>query len=168
MCLAIPGKVVETYREHDVRMGKVDFGGIFKRVCLEHVPEADIDDYVLVHVGFALSRIDEAEAKRVFEFLGTMDQLDELEGTIAMKYLTEYRDGAGGRESWRAAIARTVTRPWTIMEVCGGQTHTIVKYGLDTILPPGVELVHGPGCPVCVTSLEMIDQAPTRSPRSPT
>jgi hydrogenase expression/formation protein HypC len=79
MCLAIPGKVVETYREHDVQMGKVDFGGILKRVCLEHVPEANIDDYVLVHVGFALSRIDEAEAKHVFEFLGTMDQLNELE-----------------------------------------------------------------------------------------
>jgi hydrogenase expression/formation protein HypC len=78
MCLAIPGKVVETYCEHDVRMGRVDFGGIFKRVCLEHVPDAAIDDYVLVHVGFALSRIDEAEAMRVFEFLGTIDQLDEL------------------------------------------------------------------------------------------
>ena len=80
MCLAIPGKVVETYREHDVRMGRVDFGGIFKRVCLEHVPDAGIDDYVLVHVGFALSRIDEAEAMRVFEFLRTMDQLDDLDG----------------------------------------------------------------------------------------
>src|SRR5580692_4849320 len=78
MCLAVPGKVVETYCEHDVRMGKVDFGGILKRVCLEHVPDAGIDDYVLVHVGFALSRIDEVEAKRVFEFLGSMDQLDEL------------------------------------------------------------------------------------------
>ncbi len=75
-----------------------------------------------------------------------------------MKYLTEYRDSAAA-EKLAAAIARTVTRPWTIMEVCGGQTHTIVKYGLDTILPPGVELVHGPGCPVCVTSLEMIDRA---------
>ena len=75
-----------------------------------------------------------------------------------MKYLTEYRDGAAA-EKLAAAIARTVTRPWTIMEVCGGQTHTIVKYGLDAILPPGVELVHGPGCPVCVTSLEMIDRA---------
>jgi hydrogenase expression/formation protein HypC len=79
MCLAIPGKVVETYHEHDVRMGKVDFGGIFKRVCLEHVPDATINDYVLVHVGFALSRIDEAEAMRVFEFLASMDQLDELD-----------------------------------------------------------------------------------------
>ena len=62
-------------------------------------------------------------------------------------------------EKLAAAIARTVTRPWTIMEVCGGQTHTIVKYGIDRVLPPEVELVHGPGCPVCVTSLEMIDRA---------
>jgi hydrogenase expression/formation protein HypD len=75
-----------------------------------------------------------------------------------MKYLDEYRDGAAA-ERLAAAIARTVSRPWTIMEVCGGQTHTIVKYGIDSLLPSGVELVHGPGCPVCVTSLEMIDRA---------
>jgi hydrogenase expression/formation protein HypC len=79
MCLAIPGKVIETYREHDVLMGKVQFGGISKRVCLEHVPDVVIDDYVLVHVGFALSRIDEHEAKQVFAFLDSMDQLDDLE-----------------------------------------------------------------------------------------
>jgi hydrogenase expression/formation protein HypD len=75
-----------------------------------------------------------------------------------MKYLSEYRDGAAA-EKVAAVIARTVSRPWTIMEVCGGQTHTIVKYGLDAILPPAVELVHGPGCPVCVTPLETIDKA---------
>jgi hydrogenase expression/formation protein HypD len=75
-----------------------------------------------------------------------------------MKYVDEYRDGeVAGRLA--AAIARAVTRPWTLMEVCGGQTHTIVKYGIDHLLPPQVELVHGPGCPVCVTSLEMIDRA---------
>jgi len=78
MCLGIPGKVVETYREHDVLMGKVEFGGVSKRVCLEHVPEVRPDDFVLVHVGFALARIDEAEANRVFEFLDGMNQLDEL------------------------------------------------------------------------------------------
>jgi hydrogenase expression/formation protein HypC len=78
MCLGIPGKVVETYREHDVLMGKVDFSGVRKRVCLEHVSEVRPGDYVLVHVGFALSRIDEAEALRVFEFLDGMNQLDEL------------------------------------------------------------------------------------------
>jgi hydrogenase expression/formation protein HypD len=75
-----------------------------------------------------------------------------------MKYLDEYRDGDAARKL-ADAIARTVTRPWTLMEVCGGQTHTIVKYGIDHILPPGLELVHGPGCPVCVTSLETIDRA---------
>ena len=79
MCLGIPGKVVATYREDDVLMGKVDFGGISKRVCLEHVPEARPDDYVLVHVGFALSRIDEEEARQVFAFLERMNGLDELE-----------------------------------------------------------------------------------------
>ena len=75
-----------------------------------------------------------------------------------MKYLDEYRDPVGGAEAGRA-IEPTATRPWTIMEVCGGQTHTIVKYGIDEMLPPGIELVHGPGCPVCVTSLETIDRA---------
>ena len=75
-----------------------------------------------------------------------------------MKYLDEYRDGeTAGKLAM--AIARSVTRPWTIMEVCGGQTHTIVKYGIDRILPAELELVHGPGCPVCVTSLELIDRA---------
>lgn len=79
MCLSIPGKVVETDRELDVLMGKVDFGGISKRVCLEHVPEAQPGDYVLVHVGFALQLIDEEEAGRIFAFLEQMNQLDELE-----------------------------------------------------------------------------------------
>jgi len=75
-----------------------------------------------------------------------------------MKYLDEYRDTeTAGKLA--TAIARITTRPWTIMEVCGGQTHTIVKYGIDEILPKGIELVHGPGCPVCVTALEMIDRA---------
>jgi hydrogenase expression/formation protein HypC len=78
MCLGIPGKVVETYREHDVLMGKVDFGGVFKRVCLEHVPNVRIGEFVLVHVGFALNTIDEDEAQRVFAFLDEMKQLDEL------------------------------------------------------------------------------------------
>jgi hydrogenase expression/formation protein HypD len=75
-----------------------------------------------------------------------------------MKYLDEYRDAAAAKKL-AEAIHRTVTRPWVIMEVCGGQTHTIVKYGVDRILPECVELVHGPGCPVCVTSMEMIDRA---------
>ncbi len=79
MCLGIPGKVLETYRENDVLMGKVDFSGICKRVCLEHVPQSRPGDYVLVHVGFALSILDEQEAGRVFAFLKEMNQLEELQ-----------------------------------------------------------------------------------------
>jgi hydrogenase expression/formation protein HypC len=78
MCLGIPGRVLRTYREHDVLMGKIDFSGVVKQVCLEHVPQVQVGQYVLVHVGFALSAIDEAEALRVFDFLKSMDQLDEL------------------------------------------------------------------------------------------
>ncbi len=75
-----------------------------------------------------------------------------------MKYQQEYRDPVAAQKL-RQAIAGITTQPWTIMEVCGGQTHSIVKYGIDELLPPKVELVHGPGCPVCVTPLELIDRA---------
>jgi hydrogenase expression/formation protein HypC len=79
VCLGIPGKVIKTFREHDILMGKVDFSGVSKQVCLEHVPNVQVGQYVLVHVGFALSQIDEGEAQRVFDFLKQMDQLDELD-----------------------------------------------------------------------------------------
>ncbi|HYZ72265.1 MAG TPA: hydrogenase formation protein HypD [Chthoniobacterales bacterium] len=75
-----------------------------------------------------------------------------------MKYLDEYRSEELAQKVV-SEIRRVVTKPWVLMEVCGGQTHTIVKYGIDHLIPPEVELVHGPGCPVCVTSLEMIDKA---------
>ena len=75
-----------------------------------------------------------------------------------MKFLDEYRDGPQSRECARA-IHRLVTRPWTVMEICGGQTHSIIKYGIDELLPPAVTLVHGPGCPVCVTPVETLDKA---------
>ncbi|HZS88077.1 MAG TPA: hydrogenase formation protein HypD [Chloroflexota bacterium] len=75
-----------------------------------------------------------------------------------MKYIDEYRDGETARQ-YALAIARLTTRPWTIMEVCGGQTHAIVKFGIDQLLPPEITLIHGPGCPVCVTPVELIDKA---------
>lgn len=75
-----------------------------------------------------------------------------------MRYLNEYRDPALARTLVRQ-ILETATRRWVLMEVCGGQTHTIVKQGLDELLAPAVEMIHGPGCPVCVTSLEQIDKA---------
>lgn len=75
-----------------------------------------------------------------------------------MKYLEEFSDPAIARRMLDD-IERAVTRPWAMMEVCGGQTHTIIRNGIDQLLPPEVELIHGPGCPVCVTPLEMIDRA---------
>ncbi len=75
-----------------------------------------------------------------------------------MKYVTEYRDSKLVNNVI-GEIRRTVTKPWTLMEICGGQTHAIVRYGIDQLLPPEIELVHGPGCPVCVTPLELIDKA---------
>ncbi len=75
-----------------------------------------------------------------------------------MKYLTEFRDGVLAQKLAHE-IRQTVTRPWVMMEVCGGQTHSIIRNGLDQLLPPEIELVHGPGCPVCVTPLEVIDKA---------
>ncbi len=82
-----------------------------------------------------------------------------------MKYLDEYRDGDIAAKLVER-IRRVQTRPWVIMEVCGGQTHSIVKNGIDHLLPKGIELVHGPGCPVCVTPLEMIDKAHAIARRS--
>ena len=75
-----------------------------------------------------------------------------------MRYIDEYRDQAAAN-NYAKLIRQTTTRPWTIMEICGGQTHTIVKFGIEQLLPEEITLVHGPGCPVCVTPLEIIDKA---------
>lgn len=75
-----------------------------------------------------------------------------------MKFIDEYRD-ARAAQGFADGIRRITTRPWTLMEVCGGQTHAIVKFGVDELLPPEITLLHGPGCPVCVTPLELIDKA---------
>jgi hydrogenase expression/formation protein HypD len=75
-----------------------------------------------------------------------------------MKYIDEYRDEHIARKLV-AEIERKATRPWVLMEICGGQTHTLMRYGIDELLPHGIEMVHGPGCPVCVTPLETIDKA---------
>ena len=75
-----------------------------------------------------------------------------------MKYLDEYRDGRVAL-SLVERIRAATTRPWTIMEVCGGQTHTLIRQGIDQVLPAEIELVHGPGCPVCVTPIALIDEA---------
>lgn len=82
-----------------------------------------------------------------------------------MKFVDEYRE-AEIAQRYVEAIARITTRPWKIMEICGGQTHAIVKYGIDKLLPPEITLIHGPGCPVCVTSVDLIDKAIALAARS--
>ncbi len=80
MCLAIPGKVIEiTDDPYGLRMGRANFGGIVKQVCLQYTPEVQAGDYVLVHVGFALGKVDEAEAERTYKLLAEMEQLNELD-----------------------------------------------------------------------------------------
>ena len=84
MCLAVPGKITSISGEDPLmRTGKVDFSGILKDVSLAYVPEATVGDYVIVHVGFALSRVDEQEAQQVFEYLRQMEELSELQGSAA-------------------------------------------------------------------------------------
>lgn len=82
MCLAIPGMVLDTYDQRGLRMAKVQFGGIVREACLEYVPETQVGQYVLVHVGFAISQIDEAEAERTYQALRDLDQLTELESPV--------------------------------------------------------------------------------------
>lgn len=81
MCLGVPGKIMSLSGDDPLtRMGKVSFGGVVKDACLAYVPEAKVGDYVIVHVGFAISRLDEEEAQQVFEYLRQMDELKELGG----------------------------------------------------------------------------------------
>lgn len=88
MCLAIPGKVVEAFDQGSMRMARVQFGGIIREACLEYVPDTKVGEYVLVHVGFAISKVDEEEAHRTYQILEEMDQLSEL-----MAPVVEEREG---------------------------------------------------------------------------
>ena len=86
MCLGIPGKVVETYEQDGTKMGRVDFDGIVKEVCLSFVPETELDDYVIVHVGFAITRVDEESAHETLDLMREMGVLQgELDAEVALK-----------------------------------------------------------------------------------
>jgi hydrogenase expression/formation protein HypC len=99
MCLGVPGQVLSI--DEDVlgmRMGKVSFAGITKRVCMAYTPEAEVGDFVVVHVGFAISRIDEGEASKVFEFLEEMDELGELDIPQPVELSVPAEPQLGGEE----------------------------------------------------------------------
>jgi hydrogenase expression/formation protein HypC len=94
MCLAIPGKVIETFAKNGIHMASVQFGGITRDACLEYVPDTRVGEYVLVHVGFAISKVDEEEAHRTYQLLQEMDQLTELMAPV----VSEHNSGGGGDE----------------------------------------------------------------------
>ena len=163
MCLAIPGQVLTIAGDDPLmRTARVDFGGIVKEINLAFTPEARPDDYVLVHVGFAITVIDEAEAERVFEHLATIGEIEAELATerrsAVMKFREEYRDAAatgasprrsrapspGRGRSWRCAAARRTRSSATAS---------------TSLLPPEITLIHGPGCPVCVTPVDYVDKA---------
>lgn len=86
MCLGVPGKIIEIYKENDILMGKVDFGGVIREACLEYVPDAKLGDYTLIHVGFALNLISEEEAHETLELLRQIADIgEELESTTKME-----------------------------------------------------------------------------------
>jgi len=209
MCLAIPGKVEEILTEGDLLIGRVNFGGVVKRVCLDYVPDLKVGDYTLSTLGlrsrrstrrrrgrrwttFARwacwtpnwrtkmrplrgpprrrSRLVQMETARCFfgsrspnpaspNPLRPNPEILELTGAHQANEVPhrvpQRRDCAADG----AEIQLIATRPWKIMEVCGGQTHSIIRNGIDQMLPAGIEMIHGPGCPVCVTPLELIDKA---------
>jgi len=96
MCLAIPGKVVETFTANGMHMARVQFGGVVREACLEYVPETEVGQYVLVHVGFAISRVDEEEAHRTYAALAELDQLTELEAPVVGEVDDGRWRGGGG------------------------------------------------------------------------
>src|SRR4051794_38023899 len=94
MCLAIPGKVVDAFDKGGMRMAKVQFGGIMREACLEYLPDTKVGEYVLVHVGFAISKVDEEEAHRTYELLKEMDQLAELEAPLVEETGSRSQEGS--------------------------------------------------------------------------
>ena len=85
MCLGVPGKIVEIYKSNDLKMAKIDFGGVIREGCLEYIPEAEVGDYVIVHVGFAISQVSEDEAQETLRMIAEIDELGaETEGSLPL------------------------------------------------------------------------------------
>ncbi len=130
-----------------------------------------IGDWVLVHVGFAMAKIDEHEAKLTLDQVQKMgaDYTNEIEafncirnrlrGRCTMKFVDEFRDPAAARALVKSITELATGGEFKFMEVCGGHTHTIYRHGIEHLLPEEVELVHGPGCPVCVIPMGRVDDA---------
>jgi hydrogenase expression/formation protein HypD len=148
MCLAIPGKVIEYPLDHPT-LALVEVSGVRRKVdmALLYDEQPQVGDWVLIHVGFAMSRISESEAAEQMRLL-----------RLLMRFVDEFRDPEVIQRT-RDEVRRLAAgdRHYRVMEVCGGHTHAIYRFGLKDLLPPNVELIHGPGCPVCVLPMGRID-----------
>lgn len=171
MCIGVPGQI----RTIDGNQAKVDVCGIQRDVDLTLVGSCDengqprVGQWALVHVGFAMSVINEAEARDTLDALQNMFDVEPDVGALLygeekiMRFVDEYRAPEQVMQliehlRERAShLSYTAERPLRIMEVCGGHTHAIFKFGLDQLLPENVEFIHGPGCPVCVLPMGRID-----------
>ncbi len=170
MCIGIPGQICAI----DGVLAKVEVCGIQRDVDLTLVGAVDeqglprLGQWVLVHVGFAMSVINEAEARDTLEALQNMFDVEPDVGALLrrgaiMRYVDEYRAPeqvmqlVAHLQQRARLLPHTAARPLRIMEVCGGHTHAIFKFGLDQLLPENIEFIHGPGCPVCVLPMGRID-----------
>lgn len=159
MCLAVPGRILGIRGEEPLwRAGRVDFGGVIKEVSLACVQRSAAGDYVIVHAGVAISRRGRGGSGTDGGSVAGDRCVVRTGGGWRVRFVEEYRDPDRARRV-AEEIARASTRPWTLMEVCGGQTHSILRHGIDQVLPPGLTLIHGPGCPVCVTPVRLVDAA---------
>ncbi len=173
MCLGIPGRVqVWLQRDPLFAQAMVEFEGVAQACHMACVPQAEVGDYVLVHAGIAIAIIDQQAAQRVMEELERLGFSEEIEPSDVqsvpntscaprrpgMRFLDEFRDPLLAQQLVDRVCA-TSTKPWVLMDVCGGQTHSLLRYGIEQALQGSVEFLHGPGCPVCVTAVEAIDFA---------
>ena len=170
MCLAIPGKILEVHSETD-STALVDVAGVKRRVNLGLIEEEKPvpGDWVLIHVGFALSKISAQDALDQMRMLRVLGEdtavMEEVQGYglggepwATMEFVDEFRDPELIKRT--AEEIRRLADPgrhYRLMEVCGGHTHAIYRFGLRDLLPPNIELIHGPGCPVCVLPMGRID-----------
>lgn len=163
MCLGVPGQLEEVFEEDGLAMGRVRFGGVTRKVCLSLVPRAERDDFLLVHVGFALARIDADEAARSSARAAPTASGSRAVRKRPIRHVDEYRDAATVQRLIEA-IGRRATRRWTLLDVSGG--HDEGASGLGALLPANVQLLRGPGCAVCVIPPELIDRAAVIAARS--
>lgn len=156
MCLGVPTQIIRITEDGLGRRAHVRLGTVtILNVSLMLVPEARVNDFVLMHTNCALQIIDPEEAKNTIAIFAKYGGLKRY---VGIQSLDEFRDGTIAR-GIAEDIARIVTQPWVIMDICGGQTWTIERYNLASMLPDKIRIVHGPGCPVCVTPVGIIDKA---------